>query len=739
MRTLSLLSLAVLGSGLAAQSNVVPGLDGRLTSVNNLTYWGRRGPAHPNGEVGMSMLNRMCNPGSVNIPWAAAMQENHPWFGFIIARVANDRIEQINEWSFCKHAWLSVNVDGDCGTCNDPAGSFMGLNCSDTYGAGTNANRDDLGPPWEIDPWLGIWNAVGSYFDLGDPSQPGYPLPADGNDSLDNSIFLGDEVWNRVTVDEADLLTAGAQYYYGIQLVHNGEAVANRWDNLAHRGFNPSWSGTSWSFANDEGQEYGSILDRWPGASVDSGQNGNADGRFFVAVKVTPLGGGNYHYEYAIHNVDNSRAGAMLRVPVEAAATVSNYTFGDIDTDAGNDWSATRVGNEIRFTAPAGNPLEWNTIYNFGFDCDVAPGLNSVIIDEARPGPGANQVLVPSQAPSGVSVAITSLIGEGCGGTTVDCDEAVYQNGVFDLANSSFLLDYDSADNSYTLTSGGSWIAPVGPQLSLTDDSQTTVNLPFQLDHPGGATTVLNVCSNGFVSDGSNGTAYDPSVSSFVGGNPRWSLLWRDLNPAGSGSGPVRVDSTAARVVVSWDNVNFFSPSSSKVEAQLQFWANGDVCFCYQAVAGTSALVGYSRGSAADPGQVDISASLGAGLAVCDATGTPNLALTSTTRPIIGTTVSLDTSNGPASAVAGLSIFGFTQLAIDVGFLGLPECTLFTTLDAIDVFFLTGGSGSRLFDIPNDPALAGVFLVNQAVVPHPGFNPFGAILSNGVVLTIGIN
>src|SRR5690349_8054618 len=98
MKRIALLSLAApLATGLAAQSNVVPGLNGRLAVVDQLTYWGRRGPAHPGGEVGMSMLNEMCNPGTVQIPWQVAMASNHPKFGFMIARVSNGRIEQIND------------------------------------------------------------------------------------------------------------------------------------------------------------------------------------------------------------------------------------------------------------------------------------------------------------------------------------------------------------------------------------------------------------------------------------------------------------------------------------------------------------------------------------------------------------------------------------------------------------------------------------------------------------------
>jgi hypothetical protein len=92
MRNLSLFAAAILSSALAAQSNTVAGLDGRLTVISNLTYYGRRGPAHPNGEIGMAMLNTMRNIGTVNIPWFAPMQPDHPMFCFIIARLHNDKI-----------------------------------------------------------------------------------------------------------------------------------------------------------------------------------------------------------------------------------------------------------------------------------------------------------------------------------------------------------------------------------------------------------------------------------------------------------------------------------------------------------------------------------------------------------------------------------------------------------------------------------------------------------------------
>jgi len=745
MRTIALLSLAALSSGLAAQSNTVSGLDGRLTIVDNLTYYGRRGAAYPNGEVGMAMRNTMCNPGSVNIPWYAPMQPNHPKFGFIIARVANDRIEQINEWSYCKHAFVSVNVNGSCGTCQSSGvgGAEMGINCSDTYGAGNNASRTYLGPPEEINPWLGTWNPVGSYFDIGDPGQVGYPEPADGSRSLDQAVFSGDSVENRVTVDEVDLTTAGASYYYGIQLLHQGEAVANRHDNLAHRGFTPSFGGTSWSFSNTaEGQEYGSILDRWSGAYVDNGRNTNDDdGRIYVAVKATPIAGGLFHYEYAVHNVDYSRSAGTFRLPIDASATASNFTFGDIDTNPANDWTGAQVGNEVVFTAPTGNPIEWNTIYNFGFDANFAPGLGISTLEAARPVLGEqNYVEVPTQVPAGGTFATKAPYGTGCGGTAVSCDEAVYETqGGFDMANSGMTFDYDGGADSYTLTpNAGTWVTPTGTILSLNDDSQTTISLPFTLDYPGGSTGSLNVCSNGFISAGSNGTAYNPSVSTFLGGNPMWAALWHDLSP--NQAGDVLVDSNAARVIVSWDGVENYTGSLTAT-FQVQFWANGDVHFIYQTigVAGNDYLWGFSRGGASDPGSIDLSANLNSGIAVCDSTGTPNIAHDAATRPIIGTNLSLDTINGSSNAPAGLVIFGFTQVSLDVTFLGLPNCTLYTTLDDIQVFPMFGGSGSFVWPIPNNASLSGATIFTQTLVPDALYNAFGAALSNGLSLTLGIN
>lgn len=751
MNRLVLLSLgsALACSAAAAQSNTVAGLDGRLTVVNSFSYQGRRGAAHPNGEIGAAMMNEMCNPGTVQIPWQAAMQPNHPKFGFLMVRVANDRIEQISDRSFCKHAFTSTNSSSTCGgTCQSTGGlggTVMGINCSDVYGVGNNADRTWLGPAPELNPWTGVWVPTGSYFDIGDPVQAGYPLAADGVRSLSSAGF--DNVKNRVTMKEQDLLTAGAQYFYGIHLMHQGESIVNRWDNLASRGCVPTWNGSTWSFPNNAvGQAYGSILNRWPGATVNSGQNGDGtqagtdDGRFFVACKTTALGGGNYRYEYAIHNADNNRGGATLRMPVAATATVSNFTFGDIDSNALNDWTGARVGNEIIFTAPGGNALRWNTIYNFGFDCNVQPEIGNCTIDQADIGPGALFVTVLTKVPSGVPGAETWPVGSGC----VDCPSSFYE-GAFDLANTKIKLTYTAS--GYTAgVSTNTFVTPLaGADKNMGDDSEVSHALPFTLNYPGGSTTTLRVCSNGFISPGiGNGNSWEPSPGAFLGGVlPRWAPCWHDLTPNGAG-GPndVYIENGTGVVRVTWLNVPNFSGGGAN-RFQVQFESDGDVHILYETmtVNGDPYLVGWTRGAgAADPGSTDISASLAAGFQICTVHQTP-VGLSASDRPIIDTTIDLVATNLPPSTVIGVMILGFTSIpgGFDLGpILDAAGCNGYLTPDLLYIFATPTPTSAWQFVIPDDNTLAGMVIMSQALTISPGFTNSGYLTSNGVQLKFGL-
>jgi len=435
-----LLAAVTVGSEVLAQANSRgPGYDGALYAISSARAWGRRGPAYPGGEVGVSFQNGLCNPGNMNLAWYAAdndpngMDEDHPKFGFLVAKEEDGRLVQISDWSYCKHAFVSTNSPGSCGNCgNQPWAEQMFVGCSDVYSNANNGSRTYLGPPGEINPWLGTWEATGSYFDLGDNGAS----PIDG---VKGSMYSGsDEVKNRVTIQESDLAGSSADLFFQIQVLHEGEPVTNRDNNIMSRPMSLSWTGTAWSASTLGTPTFGSLMNRWTGATITSGQNGNDDGRFFIAVKVTGPTAGLWHYEYIVHNVDNHRGGASFRLPLCAQAQLENVTFRDIDKDPLNQWTVTRVGNEIAWSAPANNPQNWNTLFNFSFDCDVAPGSGNATIDQARVGPGALSVSVPTTVPDFLP---TLYVAGGCG--TPSC--LLLPEGLPTTGNPNFAIRAETA------------------------------------------------------------------------------------------------------------------------------------------------------------------------------------------------------------------------------------------------------------------------------------------------------
>lgn len=441
-RILVLAAVALSGAASLAQSNTVQGLDGMLFDISEPTVWGREGAAWPNGRLGFSVSNTMCNPGSVLIPWAQAMAENHPKFGFMVTRITDDRMVQISDRSFVKHAFLSVNGGGGpCAPCQNPNNNqVMGIGCSDAYAASNNGDRFWLGPAGEIDPWLGTWNRVGSYFDQGDPNV-GPPNNMDGQRSLTMTMtsepVMG-PVKNRVTIREQDVVVPNSQFYYMVHLIHEGEGVAARNNNILSRRVTWNWNGSSWSASNSGGVVSGTVLNRWTGAGVSLGGNGTADGRIAVAVKVTGPNDGLWHYEYAVHNIDNSRGAAGFRIPVCTAARVQNIGFRDIDADPLNEWTAQRSGGELVFAAPAGNPLDWNMLFNFWFDSDAAPVAGNVAFDQARTGPGALGFQVAADVPGSVP---NLHLGDGCGTPAV----TLGANGAATIPNPGFAMQVRTA------------------------------------------------------------------------------------------------------------------------------------------------------------------------------------------------------------------------------------------------------------------------------------------------------
>src|SRR5689334_22204431 len=112
--------------------------------------------------------------------------------------------------------------------------------------------------------------------------------------------------------------------------------------------------------------------------------------------------------------------------------------------------------------------------------------------------------LLPAQT------ATSTAYGTGCYSRARSYYENFATTASFDLGGTNPVTNVQhlSLGNAYLVLSGPTaWHAPTGTNLGLGDDTETTVTLPFTFPYPGGTTTQLAICSNGFISPGlSNGT-----------------------------------------------------------------------------------------------------------------------------------------------------------------------------------------------------------------------------------------
>jgi hypothetical protein len=280
---------------------------------------------------------------------------------------------------------------------------------------------------------------------------------------------------------------------------------------MGFRRVTPSWNGSTWDFTDGPPVTLGSVLQAWPGASVSQARNGNDDGHFYVGVLVTPAGSGLWHYEYAVHNVDNGRGAASLRIPLCRSTALQNVSFRDPDQQPLNDWTWSRNGDELVFQAGT-NALRWNMVFNFAFDCGTAPVAGAVTLDEALPGPGALTVQVNTQVPGGS--ALVGDLGPGCGSQR----PALATNGVPTIPQPGFALTLTAAPGAGMLLFG-----------SLTSANQSL---------GGGCTQYIGSSSlftHGFLVTDSAGVASAPipiPVAPWLDGLP---LYWQAAQIAAGG------------------------------------------------------------------------------------------------------------------------------------------------------------------------------------------------------------
>lgn len=337
------------------------------------------------GISAFSIQSQSCNQGSTYANWIEETNQ-HPVIAQNLFRLRNGRFEHIGQ-AWLKHGFFVAGEDG-CTICTGD-GDFTKLDpgCCDTYGASLNGFQSLLGPKSEVNASTGV-----------------FPYPPCGG----NCPAVDDGTDRRLQVADSDLDTnQSVIYIVEIQYVLQDDCQANprtdfnnaSWRRIGMTGFQQlsTWlSNTATGFP---------AIDAWTtyegGVTAGSVDVPN-DGRFYVSAKATDLGGGVWHYEYAVQNLNSDRSGASFTVPVPVGATVSNAGFHDVFYHSGEpydntDWSLPANGvtttNSLVWASQAfpsdpdnANALRWGTLYNFRFDMNVPPDTGVVTIGLFKPG-----------------------------------------------------------------------------------------------------------------------------------------------------------------------------------------------------------------------------------------------------------------------------------------------------------------------------------------------------------------
>jgi hypothetical protein len=351
-----------------------------------------------NGTVGSitaySMTTVSCNLGEAEAIWFD-FNNQHPVIGQQMFRLKDGRFEQIG-MSWLKHGFCAADAPS-CGAPYEPNGScdWLGTHATDTYDTFLNGQQSGLGPRSEVQPATGVF---------------AYPYilgwPASGN-----------AIYKRLQINNNDLnpaLNSGATYYAEAVYITSDEQAINRNNNTSYRpvlvgslsggGYNLSFTGGTITQK--------SAIQRWKTSDASVTEwfaDVPNDGRFIVSSKATSLGGGQWHYEYAVYNYNSDRAGQSFSVALPAGALVTNAGFHDVDYHSGEpysltDWPATIGATDVSWATEThaqnvnANALRWSTLYNFRFDANLPPKSGDLTIGLFKPGT-PNSVIATGVAP----------------------------------------------------------------------------------------------------------------------------------------------------------------------------------------------------------------------------------------------------------------------------------------------------------------------------------------------------
>jgi hypothetical protein len=368
--------------------------------------------AQASGVDALSLGISVCNIGNAWLEYTAS-SNRHPVFSsglFRLKTVAGSaRFEQVGT-SWLAHGFFALSTSLCCACTPAPDGSHLGVGCADVSTASRQGSQSSLGPRWQVNAHTGDF---------------AYP-PA-------NPPWSG-SIARRLQVKTSDLEVTGppgaARYFAERQAIAPDEALAGNGDN------NASWreilttvNAGDWTFmVTGSLQRERAAIRVWksvdPAVSEVDVHVPN-DGLLVLASRSTDLGGGTWHYEYALYNMNSDLCGQSFSVPLPAGLVPTNVSFHDVDyhdgdgigsvDQSGVDWSASLASGALSWACetfaqnPNGNALRWGTLYNFRFDANAAPAQGSVTIGLFKT-PGS--VTAAADVPGGM-IAASNCPGDG--------------------------------------------------------------------------------------------------------------------------------------------------------------------------------------------------------------------------------------------------------------------------------------------------------------------------------------
>ena len=319
------------------------------------------------------------------------------------------------------------------------------------------------------------------------------------------------------------------------------------------------------------------------------------------------------------------------------------------------------------------------------------------------------------------------------------------------------------------LTMGGTAATPVANSSGNLDDCTFgyTMLTPLPLPSPGGGlmATELGINSNGKIyfdtvapsatSYGYNGANYG-GITGFRDLATQWALFNCDLDPSVGGDIYVMEPSpNLGGVMIWWDNVpNWPAVAGVANSMSIEFTNDGSVVnIAYGAGlaadgGGNDAIVGFSAGNGeVVGGAIDWSAIPATGVVSGDGSSAPTMALSA--RPVTSSVIDLVLGNLPAPLAPGIPRIGLFVLSangpipggLDLGFVGMPGCSLYQAPDFVHTAFenVAAPGDIRLpFALPA-AVFSGFDIHVQGAALHAVLQPnaLGMTVSNGVCLTLG--